>query len=264
MRLVRTLPSRLVVPLAALAVLAGCAPATAPPAGALPAGSPASPAPPADAPAPAAPPGGAAPPSEAPPVDVPAYSTTDPDSLAVIVNKTHPVDPVDHEPPDLVVVRGYLVRAVAADDLAALLAAADADGVHLTLRSAYRSYRKQQTVHAGLVAQLGEAEADRVSARAGHSEHQTGLAVDVGSSTDDSCDFEDCFADTVEGRWVAANAARFGFVVRYTAANEAVTGYAPEAWHLRYVGRPLVEAMAAAGVTTLEKLFGVPGGADYS
>ncbi len=87
--------------------------------------------------------------------------------------------------------------------------------------------------------------------------------VGVGSSTDGACDFEDCFAGTLEGRWVAENAQRHGFVVRYTAANEAVTGYAPEAWHLRFVGRPLAAAMAAAGVTTLEQVFGVDGGPAY-
>jgi D-alanyl-D-alanine carboxypeptidase len=99
-----------------------------------------------------------------------------------------------------------------------------------------------------------------VSARPGHSEHQTGLAVDVGSSTRPECDFDPCFADTVEARWVAACAAEFGFVVRYTPANSAVTGYGPEAWHLRWVGRELAGHLRDTGVTTLEEVFGVPGG----
>jgi D-alanyl-D-alanine carboxypeptidase len=177
----------------------------------------------------------------------------------VVVNKRTPLDPVDHEP-DLTTVRGYLVRPDAAPDLTALLAAADADGVHPTLRSAYRGYAKQAQVYEGWVAQLGAARADAVSARPGYSEHQTGLGVDVGSSTRPECDFDDCFGGTAEGRWVAEHAAEFGFVVRYTPGNSAVTGYAAEAWHLRWVGRDLAEHMRATGVTTLEEVFDVPGG----
>jgi D-alanyl-D-alanine carboxypeptidase len=177
----------------------------------------------------------------------------------VVVNKRTPLHPVGYEP-QLTTVRGYLVRPDAAPDLTALLDSADADGVHLTLRSAYRGYPKQASVYEGWVAQLGAAQADAVSARPGHSEHQTGIAVDVGSSTRPACDFEQCFGDTVEGRWVAAHAAEFGFLVRYTPENGAVTGYAPESWHLRWVGRELAAHMRATGVTTLEEVFDVPGG----
>jgi D-alanyl-D-alanine carboxypeptidase len=177
----------------------------------------------------------------------------------VVVNKRTPLDPVDHEP-ELTTVRGYLVRPDASPDLTTLLAAADADGVHLTLRSAYRGYPKQAEVYDGWVAQLGAAEADEVSARPGHSEHQTGLGVDFGSSTRSECDFEQCFGDTAEGRWVAGHAAEFGFLVRYTRENSAVTGYAAEPWHVRWVGRELAAHMRATGVTTLEEVFDVPGG----
>lgn len=197
-------------------------------------------------------------------IDRSAHSTTDADSPWVVVNKQHPLDPMEFTPSDLVVVHGYYVRAVAADDLSALLDAAERDGVTLTLRSTYRSYAKQTSVHVSLVTRMGEEEADKVSARAGYSEHQTGLAVDIGGSTEPACDFETCFGDTVEGRWVADHATEFGFIVRYTAADEAVTGYAPEAWHLRYVGRPLAAAMAASGIATLEEVFGVTSGPDYS
>lgn len=192
-------------------------------------------------------------------LDLTAHSTTDPASPWVVVNKRTPLDPVGYEP-ELTTVRGYLVRPDAAGDLTALLDAADADGVHLTLRSAYRGYPKQAAVYEGWVAQLGSAQADEVSARPGHSEHQTGIAVDVGGSTRPECDFEPCFGDTVEGRWVAGHAAEFGFVVRYTPGNSAVTGYAPESWHLRWVGRELAAYLRATGVTTLEEVFDVPGG----
>lgn len=203
------------------------------------------------------------------PVDAPAtgldlteHSTSDPESPWVVVNKRTPLDPIDYEP-DLTIVRGYLVRPDAAPDVAALLDAADADGVRLTLRSAYRGYPKQAEVYEGWVAQLGAARADSVSARPGYSEHQTGLGVDVGGTTRPECDFEACFGETVEGRWVAEHAAEFGLLVRYTRQNSAVTGYAPEPWHLRWVGRDLAAHMRATGATTLEEVFDVPGG-DYA
>lgn len=200
-----------------------------------------------------------APAEAAPGIDLAAHSPTDPASPWVVVNKRVAVDPVDHEP-DLTTVRGYLVRPDAAPDLTALLAAAEADGVHLTLRSAYRGYSKQAAVYEGWVAQLGRAQADAVSARPGHSEHQTGLAVDVGGSSRPECDFEPCFGDTPEGRWVAEHARSFGFLVRYTPENKAVTGYAPEAWHLRWVGRDLAGYLSETGLSTLEEVFDVPGG----
>ncbi|MGI5191717.1 D-alanyl-D-alanine carboxypeptidase family protein [Promicromonospora sp. CA-289599] len=227
---------------------------------------------PAEAPAPRTGPSPIPAPAEGP-VDAPAappatgldlreHSTGDPESPWVVVNKRRPLDPIDHEP-DLTVVRGYLVRTDAAPDVAALLDAADADGVRLTLRSAYRGYPKQVEVYEGWVAQLGAEQADAVSARPGHSEHQTGLGVDVGGTTRPGCDFEACFAETVKGRWVAEHAAEFGMLVRYTRQNSAVTGYAPEPWHLRWVGRELAAHMRATGVTTLEEVFDVPGG-DYA
>ncbi|MFI8523792.1 D-alanyl-D-alanine carboxypeptidase family protein [Promicromonospora sukumoe] len=195
----------------------------------------------------------------APGLDLSARSATDPASPWVVVNKRTPLDPVDHEP-DLTTVRGYLVRPDVAPDLTALLAAADAEGVRLTLRSAYRGYAKQAAVYEGWVAQLGAAQADAVSARPGHSEHQTGLAVDVGGTTRPECDFEPCFGRTQEGRWVAEHATTYGFLVRYTSQNSAVTGYAPEAWHLRWVGRDLSAYLDDAGITTLEEAFDVPSG----
>ncbi|GHS84706.1 hypothetical protein AGMMS50218_00120 [Actinomycetota bacterium] len=197
-----------------------------------------------------------------PSLDLTTYSHTDPASPWVVVNKAVPLDPVDHEP-DLAQVRGYLVQPVVVDDLTALLAAADDDGVHLTLRSAYRSYGYQVGVYDGWVRQLGREQADQVSARPGHSEHQTGLAVDLGGSTRPECDFEACFGDTVEGQWVAAHAEDFGFLLRYTEEDTAVTGFAPEGWHVRYVGRELAAYLRGRGIDTLEGVFDVPGGADY-
>jgi D-alanyl-D-alanine carboxypeptidase len=195
------------------------------------------------------------------PFDTTAHSTTDPASPWVVVNKTHPISPKDFRP-DIALVRGYQVAVPASGPLARLLAAADRRELGLKIASAFRSYDYQRHVHDEVVAGRGAAEADRVSARAGHSEHQTGLAVDLVTPAEPVCDFDPCFASTRAGRWLARSAWRFGFVVRYRPGTAAVTGYRPEPWHLRYVGRPLAAQMRRTGVATLEEFFQIPGG-DY-
>lgn len=196
-------------------------------------------------------------------LDLAAYSTSDPASPWVVVNKALPISPGGFAPTDLVAVAGYDVRAVVQEPLTRLLAAAAADGVAVQLRSGFRSHEYQAGVHADWAARVGQARSDEVSARAGYSEHQLGLAVDVGSGSRPACDFEDCFDQTPEGAWVAARATEFGFLLRYTAATQAVTGFAPEGWHLRYVGTDLIAEMQRRGVGTLEELFDLPGGAAY-
>ncbi len=193
--------------------------------------------------------------------DLTRHSTTDPASPWVVVNKRRPMTPADFEP-ELAIVDEHLVAAVAADDLADLLEAAAAAGVPLHVASGYRSPSYQRDVYEGIVARDGQALADRWSARPGHSEHQTGLAVDVDSLAHPECRIEACFGDLREGRWVARHAHEFGFLVRYTEDAQRVTGFGAEPWHLRYVGRPLAREMHRTGVTTLEEVFGLPGG-DY-
>jgi zinc D-Ala-D-Ala carboxypeptidase len=187
-----------------------------------------------------------------------AHQTKRMSSIWVVVNKTHPIHPLDFRP-RVALVRGYQVARPAARPLARLLRAGDAARLGFKIASAFRSYGYQAQVHDAVVAGEGAAAADRVSARPGHSEHQTGLAVDLVTPAHPRCDFSACFAATPAGRWLAENAWRYGFIVRYTRANQAITGYAPEPWHLRYVGRPLAAAMRAARITTLEQVFHVSG-----
>ena len=190
-----------------------------------------------------------------------AHSTTDPRSIWVVVNKRHPIHPLDFVP-SLTVVRGYQVARPMAHDLEDLLESGNATGLGLAIVSAYRSYGYQVSVHDADVESKGSSAADRVSARPGYSEHQTGLAVDLVTPAHSGCDLEACFASTRAGRWLARQAWRYGFIVRYTPGNRAITGYSPEPWHIRYVGRPLAAAMRKAGVATLEQVFGIKGG-DY-
>jgi D-alanyl-D-alanine carboxypeptidase len=196
-------------------------------------------------------------------IDLAARSATDPASLWVVVNKQHPMNPLDYAPTGLVWVDGGMVRGEAAPDLRAMIAAAKGDGVRLSLRNGYRSYTDQLVVHAQVVHRSGTAYADRYSARAGYSEHQTGLALDLHSASQPACDLTACFTQTPEAVWVAAHSWEYGFVVRYTPDNTAVTGYEPEAWHLRYVGRDLAAWMHTNGVASLEQALGVTGGPEY-
>lgn len=198
-----------------------------------------------------------------PGLDLAARSTTDPDSLWVVVNKQHPIAPLDYVPADLVDVDGARIRAVAADDLRAMLAAAKADGVTMGVRTAFRSYDQQAAIRADVENRRGYAHAETYSARPGYSEHQTGLALDLHGTSQPSCDLKVCFADTVEARWVAAHGPDYGFIVRYTPENTALTGFSAESWHLRYVGRELATWLRDHGVGSLEEAFGISGGPDY-
>ena len=126
------------------------------------------------------------------------------------------------------------MREDAAAALEEMFAAAKADGITLSIVSGYRSYSKQSTIYTRKKSSQGQEAADRVSARPGTSEHQLGLAMDVARKG--SSQLNTKFGTTPEGKWVSANAHRFGFIVRYLQNYEDVTGYMYEPWHVRYVG----------------------------
>jgi D-alanyl-D-alanine carboxypeptidase len=130
------------------------------------------------------------------------------------------------------------------------------------LSSGYRSYDYQVGLYNGYVKSQGQATADTQSARPGYSEHQTGLAVDIEPASK-KCELDACFADTPEGKWLVANAYKYGFILRYTQDKTAVTGYAYEPWHFRYVGTPLATEMHNQNVATLEEFFNLPVAPDY-
>lgn len=122
-------------------------------------------------------------------------------------------------------------------------------GLNIWICSGFRSYSYQYNLYNRYVARDGKAEADRYSARPGHSEHQTGLAMDV-NSVDQS------FAYTAEGKWLAAHAHEYGFIIRYPKGKEGVTGYMYEPWHIRYLGVSLATKVYNSGLT-LEEYVGV-------
>lgn len=200
-------------------------------------------------------------------------STTDPASIWIVANKRHQLNPKTYAPNDLVAPNMPLaattsmekqVRRETATALGALTAAGTKDGVKFNLQSGYRSYSFQTSLYNRYVQQQGKAVADTQSARPGYSEHQTGLAADLGSVANPQCDVEACFGDTPEGKWLAANGYKFGFIIRYPKGMDATTGYIYEPWHVRYVGTKLATEMHNKNIATLEEFFGLGAAPDYN
>lgn len=203
-----------------------------------------------------------------PTFDRSARSLDDPASLWAVVDKARPLNPSDYAPADLVDVPvphvwSPQLRREASDATVALFAAFEAEtGLRLQSQSAYRSFATQVRVYNADVAANGQAFADTSTARPGTSEHQTGLAIDI-SALPGNCSLDACFGDTEHGRWLAGNAWRFGFLLRYPADKVAITGYAYEPWHFRYIGTDLATEMHTTGTTTLEEFFGLPAAPGY-
>ncbi|MGA1023323.1 MAG: M15 family metallopeptidase [Aquiluna sp.] len=189
----------------------------------------------------------------------------------VVVNKLRPLSPLDFEPQvrkissseSLDNSRGLELRDVAATALEAMAKEMLFQGAgQMFVNSAYRSYDYQLELFVDKVEQYGEAEALVRSAKAGHSEHQTGLAVDV-SVPAQGCAIMQCFGDTEAGKWIAENSWKFGYIVRYERDTTSITGYTYEPWHLRYVGMEIARMYANNGIHTLEDFWGFPAAENY-
>ena len=124
------------------------------------------------------------------------------------------------------------------------------EGISLWICSGFRSYTYQQQLYNSYVYQSGQAAADRFSARAGHSEHQTGLAMDINYASS-------WFDNTPEAKWLAAHCTDYGFIIRYKPGKEQYTGYVAESWHIRYLGDvELCKNIEASGLC-LEEYLGI-------
>lgn len=182
------------------------------------------------------------------------YTNAESSSLTVVVNKKHKL-PSEYEP-SLKSASGAQLRPEAADALGTLLQDASTAGVPVSVLSSYRSYSTQVSTYNKWVSQSGQAAADTFSARPGHSEHQLGLAVDLGNGI---CNLETCFGNTAAGQWLAANAHRYGFIIRYPEGKQTETGYQYEPWHLRYVGLDVASSISNGG-QTLDQYYSVEAG----
>ena len=155
----------------------------------------------------------------------------------LLVNKTHPL-PVNY---------GNGLDNTALNAFYALQAGAKEAGYNIPIISGFRSYSLQKDLYNRYVARDGQALADTYSARPGHSEHQTGLALDVGA-------LDNNYGNTNAGKWLNANCAQYGFILRYPKGKEHITGYQYEPWHIRYVGKDVAVAIMGSGLTLEEYL----------
>lgn len=172
-----------------------------------------------------------------------AMAATVYESSMLLVNKEYGL-PKDYVPSDLTVAKvafaeGVMesrkqMRADAAKALEQMFNAALEDGIELLGISGYRSYYTQRSIYETRLREMGEAHVAKYNAKPGHSEHQTGLAMDVGCPG--YTDLTERFAETEAYRWLQQNAHLYGFIIRYTEYGEEETGYAFEPWHVRYVG----------------------------
>ena len=208
--------------------------------------------------------------SSEPQFDKTQYSLTETSSPWVIVNKLNSI-PTDYAP-ELVIPDVKLrlassneqmkISASIQQDLEDMFAAAKEEGVSLVFGSGYRSSALQNQFYSSYVAQDGQELADTYSARPGHSEHQTGLALDV-TSPGGNCHLEICWENTTEGKWIAANSYKFGFIIRYPENKSFITGYQYEPWHIRHFGLEAATEIQNSGLT-VEEFFNLPEASDYA
>ena len=194
-------------------------------------------------------------------------------SLWVVVNKQRPLNYLKYVPKNLAKPPfkypathnpyGVQLTKDAGTAIVALATAmANEKAGTLVLSSGYRSYTTQVSVHSRQVARFGLTAGEALAARPGYSEHQTGLAVDV-YAAGQGCQIYTCFANTKAGKWLAANAVRFGYIIRYQQNQAATTGYQFEPWHLRYVGVELAGQMALKRAKSLEAFWALPKAPNY-
>lgn len=157
----------------------------------------------------------------------------------LIANKSYSL-PADYNP-------GVIPEAQSAFD--EMAAGAAKDGIKLYIASGFRSYEYQEGLYQRYVERDGAEMADTYSARPGHSEHQTGLAFDLN-------EISDAFAGTPEAEWLEEHAYEYGFIIRYPADKEDMTGYNYEPWHVRYLGKETAEKVYESGLC-LEEYLGI-------
>ncbi|WP_069997301.1 M15 family metallopeptidase [Cellulosilyticum sp. I15G10I2] len=191
-------------------------------------------------------------------VNTQVYSKNNP--FYILVNKQNGVGKA-YKPSDLVIPNvkfmevGLLekkhMQSTAAYYLKIMFNQASKQNIHLIAISGYRSYSRQNTIYNNYISKYGEAYTEKVSAKSGHSEHQTGLAMDISAKSVRYHLTQD-FANTKEGKWLAENAHHYGFIIRYPKGKEHITGYMYEPWHVRYIGKELAAYLYINGLVLEE------------
>ncbi|MDD4706119.1 MAG: M15 family metallopeptidase [Bacilli bacterium] len=172
------------------------------------------------------------------------------DEKLMLVNKYYYLDK-DYEPENIITTTGtysYANNSLNEETYNAyqeLYDAAKSDGYTILIVSSYRNYEYQEELWNERKALYGTRKADEYAARAGHSEHQTGYALDVA----DFYDTNDKFGDTKSYLWMKDNAHKYGFILRYPKDKEDITGYSYEPWHYRYVGKETANKIFKENIT---------------
>lgn len=180
-------------------------------------------------------------------------------SMGRIVNKEHPI-PADYVPEDLSIMNvkrmngEQQLREEAARALEEMYAAAENDGIYLFVISGYRSYGTQQELYNQYVAKYGEAQASRIDAYPGTSEHQLGLSVDLGAA-DRGCELRNCFKATNTYEWLQHHSWEYGYIERNPVDSEQYTGVQYSPWNFRYVGRETASLLHDAGMSMEQYFF---------
>ncbi len=178
----------------------------------------------------------------------------------VLVNKKHGLDKA-YEPKDLIdakpAVKGansyQQMRKKAAEAFRKLSGDARKQGYIIKVTSGYRPYAYQKKIFNKYVDKDGRYSAEQYSAEPGHSEHQTGLCADV-SSPSVNYNLVQAYGTTAEGQWLAKNAHKYGFIIRFLKGKEKITGYEYEPWHIRYVGKKTAKEIYKKKLTLEEYL----------
>ena len=203
---------------------------------------------------------------------LPRAQLSNPASEFVIVNKHNPISPSNFTPGNLVEVkssesldnfREIELSEPAAKALEAMAKEMFEQGQgRMELNSGFRSFSTQEKLFERFASQQGLSQALLKAAKPGFSEHQTGLAADI-SFPAQGCAIMTCFGNTAAGKWIAENAWKHGFIVRYKQETEQITGYSYEPWHLRFVGYEVARLYAKTGMNNLEALWGLPPAPNY-
>lgn len=169
----------------------------------------------------------------------------------IVVNKTYNL-PSTFAPNNLSTLNGYIkVVDYVKDAFNKLKSDATSLGLNIYASSGYRSYSNQEYIYNRYVKADGQEKADTYSARAGHSEHQTGLAIDLNT-------IDSSFENTSESNWLKENCHNYGFIIRYPKGKSDITGYKYEPWHIRYVGVDLATKLYNNGNwITMEEYYGI-------
>jgi D-alanyl-D-alanine carboxypeptidase len=178
------------------------------------------------------------------------------------------LNPRHFAPSDLVVpamrdAGGHQLRSEAATALARMASAVAGASGRIGIDTAYRSFATQDALYDKRLARRGRTWTDTWYARPAYSEHQTGLTVDLLPVGESNCAVNDCIDETPQGRWLARNSWRFGYILRYEKGYRSTVGLGFEPWHFRYVGVELARAYHEGGWHTLEGFLGEPAAPTY-